>query len=1130
MFNKSVSCAVLFSFLLSNAGYCDGMTDASALSPQSLFMKETTAAETPSTPADSEETPMISKRVRVTSAGEGRVYVKDSKGVEEYFDIHLVSPRIDLEGLRSGLNDLLGSDPARKQQASAFLDALSDLPPEEIPRLVTYDKYIEDLFAFVVPENTYIAVHAAFLDDPLVLLHELAEYSVKTGSVRMILAGGAASLWLNRLCHKMNVYAKYPDARWFGGEVAAEVKTKEGFREIGRVVVDGPTLSIAQKNAANQHYLLRAWTREVFGAHDVFLSTKIKRMQDKDVQRSMSDALSKKVRAFPILTPRKIPVNGASAVSAGGAEVDRLFRVLHSQRDMDSKLDTLRELRAFLDADPRVLGYFKDTLKRGNTDMRMAILMAISDYESPVMIDAVAPLLQDTNRYVCSFAGHYLVQTKDARVRPLLIGALRHRNADVRKIAIIGLKERALADPSLIEVFRSELTGNTEPLVRRTCAEALWMLKDRNSFDVLFRALDDPDDDVAAWAMGALNRMRTPEDVAAFMDVFRRGSAQTRRRVIVGLASMAFEGIARGEILPAVTEYFIEEGILTRPLFFADPAVTMRLTALLLYRREEIAAGAIAPDDIITIYGQDVFLKRTGNMTPANQFSIARGIENTLKRFGLPCTGKTVKVVLPYIFDAWNEHARRTVLGGKTHVIIICNSEKAEEALKTKEDIVRRFDIPDVEVRVFVGKEDKSAALHAVATAPPHTTVWLVGHGESRHFLLEGDTMAGGETEKSGVEDTISFLELAVALLTRALHNDGNLSDMTICNDACYGADFMNAAYNVCAMHIESGTIQDLPLGATLTNRGALAGYRHDRGGLITAAVKNLPEGASELRMKNVYDMEDLHADIQDNAYFLPISEEKHAVLLKELGVSLDAEGAGVMRARFLALGGSLLDVNLRLLDAFEALVQKGETTEEGVPVQIAGASGDRRALLFASSDPAEKISADLRAAMDQRGLKPPAGLDKIVYALQRYFQSIGAVGPGMVEVREKVLHYLLFSKDRTIVDIVLFSLDAKPQELLPFYTFLLSHECSHKFAGEPQARRLDLQRFIAFSPRHRAAVVRLLEMLGAEKAYLDGLKALVGEPARRAVFTIPAIPAAQRFRGEIDAEQTGVSLCDTAA
>jgi len=134
-----------------------------------------------------------------------------------------------------------------------YIDMLENLlviVEKESPEFFTFSTLVKDLFGVASAKSGIIAIYGALAGNPVANLHEMLEYLVGKGILRLEFDGSDLSL------------------RFFKNSYVIPL-SREG-------------LKIAQRGPANPHYLLRAMQRTFFQHDDKALSAAIREMQPRD--------------------------------------------------------------------------------------------------------------------------------------------------------------------------------------------------------------------------------------------------------------------------------------------------------------------------------------------------------------------------------------------------------------------------------------------------------------------------------------------------------------------------------------------------------------------------------------------------------------------------------------------------------------------------------------------------------------------------------------------------------------------------------------------------------------------------------------------------------------------------------
>ncbi|MBD3426091.1 MAG: methyltransferase domain-containing protein [Candidatus Omnitrophica bacterium] len=158
------------------------------------------------------------------------------------------------------------------ENSQAGFEAIIRLFEATSPDIGVFEETVEDLFAFAKPNDNIIAFHRYLADNPPAVVHEIMEYLVKMGELKIRYTGRLAEL-TNRvgLCGFLNEVLGWTGL--FEGE--AQLLTAEGA-VLCSVKLRKDALSIAHKDTSDPHYMIRAFLRAVLGDADRDLTEKIK--------------------------------------------------------------------------------------------------------------------------------------------------------------------------------------------------------------------------------------------------------------------------------------------------------------------------------------------------------------------------------------------------------------------------------------------------------------------------------------------------------------------------------------------------------------------------------------------------------------------------------------------------------------------------------------------------------------------------------------------------------------------------------------------------------------------------------------------------------------------------------------
>ena len=120
--------------------------------------------------------------------------------------------------------------------------------------------------------------------------------------------------------------------------------------------------------------------------------------------------------------------------------------------------------------------------------------------------------------------------------------------------------------------------------------------------------------------------------------------------------------------------------------------------------------------------------------------------------------GDKIDYMVGLVTSVKKEAYDKAVLSESTNLVIICNAAARFDPEPIKEYAMRVGGVKKENIQVIKG--DKEAALDAIATAKPGTTVWFNGHGGENEILV-----SGGLGEKEPVV-SIDTVDLAHAMIS----------------------------------------------------------------------------------------------------------------------------------------------------------------------------------------------------------------------------------------------------------------------------------------------------------------------------------------------------------------------------
>ncbi len=341
------------------------------------------------------------------------------------------------------------------------------------------------------------------------------------------------------------------------------------------------------------------------------------------------------------------------------------------------------------------------------------------------------------------------------------------------------------------------------------------------------------------------------------------------------------------------------------------------------YKPEEMERGILSLDDLFKIYSNDAFLHFTKDMHPVNQFSVARVIDTTLKRFGKAVTHGKITLLSAFIMrKVLNDNfLEKVFLDKNSSVIIGVNDDRALFLPQDVEEFIQRFiDASDKESYdkqvhgPYVGtfNDRKNTLRGKFRNTLGKTFAYLYGHGGPNHFWLHGGEEGEGKSNNLEHPDGISYQELKLDLIARAKKNKGILSDLTIFFDCCFsGSNITNIynalgdVYNFLEDAVKRGDIKDLPDMVASSSKGtfsfslSLDGFTREN--IMLKGLKEVTQGVREFKGKHVIKAETLKyvVEAQDISIFVNLTKEQQKELFNILGVEPSEEG----KTRYFSFG-----------------------------------------------------------------------------------------------------------------------------------------------------------------------------------------------------------------------------------
>jgi len=755
------------------------------------------------------------------------------------------------------------------------------------------------------------------------------------------------------------------------------------------------------------------------------------------------------------------------------------------------------------------------------------------DSESDVVVDLIRIGEPALSQLIKAF-----VDEKNITVRGWIVATIRILDIKAKEA-----KERRYN--FFIEILKNKKAAAK---LRADSAHALGEIKDERAIKPLIKLLGDKNVLVRIYAAVALGKFKNEKAFESLCKLLEHKNSFVRlsvARLLNELITKHFpEAEDKKKIAPIIKTYLQNNILKGKAVTLTDSEAIARVFVNLMYRKEEIEEGALNPVDIVSIYSNREFYSKTKDLGFANQYSVARAIDLTIKRFGLDISDENIEKVLPFIIEVTEKFSKRVVLNKNAHLIIVVHSEYLFDPLAIADFARKRFGVRDENIQVFRGTEDKEYILQAIRECPPNTTIWFGGHGGPSHFWLENGQVG---REISDHLDAISYKELANSLIYwRAGNNNYKHSDLNIIIESCFSADFIVETLDSLVNSLSKGDIKSLPMVVATTNRGATSkgiDYSSLLLDSLLLATKNKLELPTDdprraLIVNDIFDAEEYAVQCEDFAFFFPMNEGKFQKLKEVLGVS-EKDIKELVKPAIFRFGSVNIHPFLPTIDRFDPLTQPGAAKLLGEKI------GDDEGLVFdlGKDQEPKTLSKTIVNALTAKGIPVAANAQDNLTTIQRYFRFIRARVPDttkdikdyQIEFRKNVRHYATIEGTKIFIDIALLNQD--PKDLLPFLTFVLGHEGSHaleQVVDEKAAQEMDIERFKAFSGVHQQAVVRVLAGLGVNREYLEKLlsaaffgsrlakniaKEMAEEPNMSTavdVLALPVVPAEKANRPKV--------------
>ncbi len=303
-----------------------------------------------------------------------------------------------------------------------------------------------------------------------------------------------------------------------------------------------------------------------------------------------------------------------------------------------------------------------------------------------------------------------------------------------------------------------------------------------------------------------------------------------------------------------------------------------------------------SPRNAFLIYQSKSFLTHTKGFDKEFQFSLATGVEDILVRFQKNINDENIRIVLPYILEAWKEFSSKVLLHKKSNVIETRHAEFSNdfnfvmEYLKIdtgNKKVLRRFEGSNDAKRLKKTKDGLRKAIRS----PYFNTLFMQHHGEKNHLWLNPKEVQN--YDDLNLPNAYSYKEFAEDLLQRAKNNKGRLSDFTIFISSCDSGGFNENTQRELVAYFLRGEIKDFPTIITSTHRGAsgrsmlldISRMMHYKSNLLDSD-KSL--GSVELRGSDIQELIRRGWKNQHISFTLSLSENKWRALAKALNEAND--------------------------------------------------------------------------------------------------------------------------------------------------------------------------------------------------------------------------------------------------
>ncbi len=465
------------------------------------------------------------------------------------------------------------------------------------------------------------------------------------------------------------------------------------------------------------------------------------------------------------------------------------------------------------------------------------------------------------------------------------------------------MTQRAMASIGL--TIQKLLRGKDrrDPIARATWLKYLEEMGGRENCDILLGVAMDKEEghDVRLSAAQAISRM-ADSDIAgaktmtllAMSKLFRaipveeldektiEGKKERELRDLAGAALM--KGLAKDwpaeteEDVAAIKSQIENDFLGGKPIAISNAKVLRRLLIFLTLRSQEIRAKTLAPKYIAAIYSNVQFVAATQGLGPANQYSVARAVELTLKREGLALSPENIEKFTKFQLKVRARSASRVLIGkgeGAPPVIAIFHEEKRfdpEPLRKLCEELGIKITI------IKAGKDHpnaKSEYLQAIRDSKSNVTIVRIGHGGPQHFWLANGTPDSAVTDMLHHPAAVSSLESSEALSDLAAkENTSDMSKATVIGDECFSGEEDVAENN--ALY-EEGNVKKPAARVAAADRGSY-GYGSQLLEIIMKALKD----RGEVTFDDFFKGRETAEELAHLTFELPLTDAEHAEL-KEL-------------------------------------------------------------------------------------------------------------------------------------------------------------------------------------------------------------------------------------------------------